>query len=616
MDKKNTILGIICIAGGLYFMFTQQAQLSEQQRQQALEQANEELAALESETTGTTPADAVIAPVNGAGSGDAVIDLIAQDVTETLEVVEASEAIEAEPTTVQLANEFIEVDFTTAGGAIREVAFLQTKRGERDDYIFNEDGFLPALSLSIAKATGETVELKNNFMIESQSENAITFAFKTGSGLTIRRSYELAASGSDAEPYVIKHSTSFANTSAAPVPLKELYLNLGTARAINEKAQPNFLNVGYYNGDDSKFIAINKLTGSSGFLGIGASEPRQRIEKGNVNAQWTSVKNQFFAAVLSSDAVATDVLIDQVPTAAREDGKKARAGITGSAGYEFGTIAPGTAQTINFEYYVGPKEFKRLQALGNYQDKVMQFGFLSFISKLLLSFMYFIHGIVPSWGWSIIIMTICIKGVFWPLTAQASKSQKRMAKIQGPMAELKEKYADNPQKMQQETLKLFREHRVNPVAGCLPLFIQMPIFLGLFYMLRTASELRHEPFLWVQDLSMPDTMFEVVGFPINILPIIMGVTMFLQMSMMPVSPTADPMQQKIFKFLPFVFLIFLYNFSSGLVLYWTMQNILTIIQQKITNAMPDEPFQPAAATAAPAAKGKGGAPRTKSKKKK
>ncbi|MGB0414516.1 MAG: membrane protein insertase YidC [Coraliomargarita sp.] len=605
MDKKNTILGIICIAGGLYFMFTQQSQLSEQQRQQALEQANQEVAALEGGSS-TTPADAAIAPAGADSEGDAMLNLIAQDVAQTSEIVETVEVPEAEAKTVKLANDYIEVDFTSSGGAIREVAFLTTKRGERDDYIFNEDGFLPALSLSIAKATGETVEFNRNFAVESQSDTAITFAFNAGNGLTIRRSYELAAGGSDSDPYVIKHSTSFANSSAAPKAISNVYLNLGTFRPANEKAQPNFLNVGYFNGDKSKFIAINKLTGSSGFLGIGASEPRQRIEKDDVNAQWTSVKNQFFAAVLSSSEVATDVLIDQVPTAPKGDGKKARAGITGSAGYEFGTIAPGTAQTIDFDYYVGPKEFKRLQALGNHQDEVMQFGFLSFISKLLLSFMYLIHSFVPSWGWSIIIMTICIKGVFWPLTAQASKSQKRMAKIQGPMAELKEKYADNPQKMQQETLKLFREHRVNPVAGCLPLFIQMPIFLGLFYMLRTASELRHEPFLWVQDLSMPDTMFEVAGFPINILPIIMGVTMFLQMSMMPVSPTADPMQQKIFKFLPFVFLIFLYNFSSGLVLYWTMQNILTIIQQKITNAMPDEPLQPAVAT------GKGG----KSKKKK
>ena len=198
--------------------------------------------------------------------------------------------------------------------------------------------------------------------------------------------------------------------------------------------------------------------------------------------------------------------------------------------------------------------------------------------------MTIIHSFVPNWGWSIVIMTIIIKLVFWPLTGKAAESQKGMAKIQAPMAELKKKYEKNPQKLQQETMKLFREHGVNPLAGCFPVLIQMPIFLGLFYMLRTAAELRYEPFLWVSDLSQADTIAVIAGFPINLFPILMGITMFYQMQTMPVSPTADPLQQKIFKFMPFIFLVFLYNFSSGLVIYWTTQNILTIIQQKMIHA--------------------------------
>jgi YidC/Oxa1 family membrane protein insertase len=149
----------------------------------------------------------------------------------------------------------------------------------------------------------------------------------------------------------------------------------------------------------------------------------------------------------------------------------------------------------------------------------------------------------------------------------------------------------------------------------LPMLVQMPIFLGLFYMLRSASELRYESFLWVTDLSQPDTLTHVAGFPLNLLPLLMGLTMFIQMSMMPVSPTADPAQQKIFKFLPFVFLVFLYNVSSGLVLYWTVQNLLTIVQQKVINSRPDEELKPvAAAQAATAARG--GSPRTKARRKK
>ena len=395
------------------------------------------------------------------------------------------------------------------------------------------------------------------YTIEAQTADSITFVFNSGEGLALRRTYSLAKSGSEQDPYIIRHSTTFNNQAATPQALSTIYLNLGTARAISEKQLPAFLNVGYFDGDDAEFVAINKLTGGKGFLGIGASEPTDQLER-SVSSEWASVKNQFFAAVLSSeDRKGRDLIIYQVEGSATEEGEVGRAGISGSVGYEVGTVPAGSSKTLDFDFFVGPKEFKRLQALGNQQDEVMQFGFLSFISKLLLSFMYGIHAIVPSWGWSIVIMTICIKTLFWPLSAKASRSQKRMAKIQGPMAELKEKYKDNPQKLQQETLKMFKENQVNPVAGCLPMLIQMPIFLGLFYMLRSASELRHESFLWVSDLSMPDTLTYVAGYPLNILPLIMGLTMFLQMRMMPVSPTADPAQQKIFKFLPFIFLIFI-----------------------------------------------------------
>jgi YidC/Oxa1 family membrane protein insertase len=614
MDKKNTVLGIVFIAAGIGFMFWQSQQI-EKERLERLREA-ETLGAPVEESS--TPADAVLWSPEASESGST--DGAAPAVKDLFTKVDPAPAAPAEPErpeqTLTLANDFIEVELTTRGGAIRTVEFLQTKRGGRDDYVFNRDGYLPALSLSYQAENGGLREFALDYTIEAQSADSVTFLLDTGEGLAIRRSYEIAPSGSEREPYIIRHSTTFENQSATAISPRTIYYNLGTARPISrEQIGFNFLNVGYFDGEDAEFIPINKLTGSKGFLGIGSNAPQDVINE-SARMQWASVKNQFFASVLSSNVAATDLYIYPVEAPSTDEAQSGRTGITGSVGYDVGLIEAGASNTMDFDLYTGPKEFKRLQALGNQQDLVMQFGFLGFFSKLLLAFMYAIHAVIPSWGWSIVIMTICIKLIFWPLTAKASRSQKRMSKIQGPMAELKEKYKDNPQKMQQETLKLFREHQVNPVAGCLPMLIQMPIFLGLFYMLRTASELRHEPFLWVSDLSMPDTLFEVGGFPINILPLIMGFTMFLQMSMMPVSPTADPMQQKIFKFLPAVFLVFLYNFSSGLVLYWTVQNILTIIQQKIINSRPDEELKPVSPPEAkPKSKGSGGSPRTKPKKK-
>ena len=154
---------------------------------------------------------------------------------------------------------------------------------------------------------------------------------------------------------------------------------------------------------------------------------------------------------------------------------------------------------------------------------------------------------------------------------------KRMSLLQPKMKELKEKYQDNPQKMNQETMALYRDYGVNPLGGCLPILLQMPIFLGFFAMLRSAVELRHEPWLgWVDDLSMPDTIAEPGGFPLNILPILMGVTMILQMRMTP--STGDKMQRRIFMLMPIIFLVFCYGFASALALYWTAQNIISIGQ--------------------------------------
>lgn len=607
MDKKNTFLGILCILAGIGVMYKQASDFQKQQPEQSEEQQNVQQPDRKTATEGASSSST--AELDGEGQSGNTLDLLAKSID--LPVSSVDEEI------VTLSNEFIEVEFTNLGGAIRTVSFLQTKRGGRDDYVFNSDGLLPALSLSLESPDSALREFAFPFNIVKQSADSITYSFTSEDGLTLTRTYSLAQESSGQDPYSIRHSTIFSNQADASKVFSKIFLNLGTSRSISEKQLQSFLNVGYYNGKDAKFTAINKLTGAGGplsFLGMGGV-PVEELRK-PVRSEWVSVKNQFFTAILSSEIEGEDLFIYKVDTPSAADNISARPGISASVGYSTGIVGPAETNALHFDYYVGPKEFKRLQSMENGQDAVMQFGFLGLISKLLLSFMYGIHSIVPNWGWSIVIMTVCIKLLFWPLSAQASRSQKRMAKIQEPMKELKEKYKDNPQKFQQETIKLFKKYRVNPVAGCLPMIIQMPIFIGLFYMLRSASELRHESFLWVSDLSLPDTMAQISGIPINILPMIMGLTMFLQMSMMPVSPTADPMQQKVFKFLPFIFLIFLYNFASGLVLYWTVQNILTILQQKMINRLPDVELEPVVSSDETAPKkSRSGVPVTKPRKK-
>jgi YidC/Oxa1 family membrane protein insertase len=188
-----------------------------------------------------------------------------------------------------------------------------------------------------------------------------------------------------------------------------------------------------------------------------------------------------------------------------------------------------------------------------------------------------IYGyITGNYALAIIILTILVKAILWPLQSKANKSMKKMAELQPQMKALQDKHKQDPVKFQQEMGKMWKKAGVNPLSGCWPIMIQIPIFIGFYNMLGKAVELRHHGFLWVQDLAAPDTVAHIAGIPINPLPLLMALTMFLQMRMAPQG--GDPMQRKIFMFMPLIFVFLCYNFASALALYWTVQNIISIVQ--------------------------------------
>ena len=222
---------------------------------------------------------------------------------------------------------------------------------------------------------------------------------------------------------------------------------------------------------------------------------------------------------------------------------------------------------------------------------MMQFGVFWWISEPLSYLLDLFSGILGSYGWGIIVLTILMKLILWPLTAKATRSQKKMQALQEPMAALREKHKGSPQKLNQEMMKFYKEHKVNPFAGCWPIMIQIPIFLGMFWMLRSAAELYGQEFLWARDLSEQDKITEVFGFSANLLPILMVVTQWFQMRLTPMQlgpqmSEAQRINAKMMRFMPFMFLIFLYFFSSALVLYWTIQNLMTILQTLVTKREP------------------------------
>jgi YidC/Oxa1 family membrane protein insertase len=253
-------------------------------------------------------------------------------------------------------------------------------------------------------------------------------------------------------------------------------------------------------------------------------------------------------------------------------------------------INPGTQRTFGFHLFMGPRSTKVVKEIGYDLDKAINFGMFDFLAKPCLWFMNFLYDhIISNYGIAIIILTIITKGLLWPLGNKSYKSMNEMKKIQPLVMEIREKYKGDKKKMNEATMSLYKTYKVNPVGGCLPMVLQIPVFFALYRMLYEAIELRHAPFFgWINDLSAPDRLFDL-GFSIPfmqppygipVLTIIMGATMFLQQKISPAM--GDPSQAKIMMLMPIVFTVIFINFSSGLVLYWLVNNVLSITQQYYT----------------------------------
>ena len=265
-------------------------------------------------------------------------------------------------------------------------------------------------------------------------------------------------------------------------------------------------------------------------------------------------------------------------------------GLAAAAQFDVKPLPAHGSATLALSFYAGPKEYRRLSNTDIFkadQDKVMQFGFFKWFSQILLTLMTWVHQGIPNWGFTIIVTTLILKIVFVPFTLAASRSAKRMQKIQPEMQAVREKFKDNPQKLQAATMELFKKHKVNPVGGCIPILITMPFFFGFYQMLQSAAELRFEPFLWAHDLAAADTVGHVFGLPINIMPLLMGATMIFQMRLTP-QPSVDNAQARMLKFMPWIFILFCYSFSCALALYSTINGLFTIGQQLIINRLKDE----------------------------
>tara|TARA_Y100000588_G_scaffold59994_1_gene58915 strand:+ start:638 stop:2482 length:1845 start_codon:yes stop_codon:yes gene_type:complete len=582
MDKKNTILGILCLVAA-FAIIPMMNKPPEQAPSQDHPAQVESLAPATSES-----ASPQIAPATQESG------LLADTAVEAAEEI-ANLEVTIEATVEELTyleNELVQVVFTNLGGGIKKVALNEypARKDSEDAYLFNHYGYAPMMGVSVNQDAFDQTFIKTQ-----QTETAIEYERQRPDGLLIRKKFWIVGDGEDGEPYTIRHSIEFVNTTSGSLLLNNYQLHLGTMEpALLDGAafMGNFLNLMYQEDGDTEDITSTKFIQSSGFLGFGANRNPPPYISESPRFAWASLKNQFFLALLTPDDLGTGVSVRPVTLSFVNSKGKPVVALSSDAHFELSGLSANEKVTSGMDFYVGPKEIFRLQGMDRNQEAVMQFGWFGSVSKILLLGMKQIHSVAPNWGVAIIIITICLKLLFWPLTQISARSAKKMQKIQGPMKELTEKYKDDPKRKNEEMMKLYRKHKVNPLGGCLPIMIQIPIFIGFFYMIRTSSELRFAEFLWIADLSEQEKIFSwgidipLIGQYFNLLPILMSVTMYYQMRMTPTAASAE--QQAIFKFMPVMMLVMLYKFSSGLCLYWTVQNLMTILQQTITNRRKDK----------------------------
>ncbi|MFZ9980230.1 MAG: membrane protein insertase YidC [Opitutales bacterium] len=573
MDRKNFFLGMACIVGAFALFFL---------------------------TKPPTPPPGA-APVPAAAVAPVAPVLAAKPATTLPASAQSARPVPREAAkSFVIENEHLKVMLTDRGGAIREIRLKKefadvSKQGV---VVFNADNDEAALALAVKNpATGKLETVLSEFVVQpGASAETITLVGGLADGTRIERTFSLAAkAGAAVEPYSLGFVTKVVPPAGKPA--AAVWVSTGCWQPTVGDSANQFLSVLAYDGEDLTRVGLDVFTDSSGFFGLGAHKAQADHAVASVAKPllWVASGNQFFSSILHpADATArgarTEVLVLPVSLG---DGKR---GLQAFAAWE-PVPAADLSRTLAGEFFVGPKEYARIAALPDGQVAVLQFskllGFISFgaVCKLLLAVLGGVHWLLAwsgawSWGWAIVALTCLIKVITWPLTSIQMKAAKKMQKFAKPMQDIREKHKDNPEKMQKELMKLYTENKINPFAGCLPILIQMPIFFGLYTAFQTTVELRLHSFLWIADLSAPDTVFHLGGFPVNLLPVLMGVTMWLSMRMSP-QPSGDGSQKTIFLMMTLLFPVICYPMASALTLYMTIQNLLTMLQTWLTKDEPD-----------------------------
>ncbi|MEQ9746193.1 membrane protein insertase YidC [Pectobacterium actinidiae] len=389
-------------------------------------------------------------------------------------------------------------------------------------------------------------------LAEGQSELRIPMTYTAADGVTYTKTFVLKRGD-----YALNVDYSVNNTSAQPLELT-LFGQLKQSIELPKHRDTGSSNFALHTYRGAAFSSSEDKYKKYSF-----SDMDENLNI-TTNGGWVAMLQQYFAtAWIPTTAGANTFYTSKLGNGQAAIGFKSAPVV----------VAAGSQQDLKTTLWVGPEIQDKMAAVAPHLDLTVDYGWLWFISQPLFKLLKFLHSFIGNWGFSIIAITFIVRGIMYPLTKAQYTSMAKMRLLQPKLQAMRERIGDDKQRMSQEMMALYKSEKVNPLGGCFPLLIQMPIFLALYYMLMGSVELRHAPFaLWIHDLSAQD--------PYYILPILMGVTMFFIQKMSPTTVT-DPMQQKIMTYMPVIFTVFFLWFPSGLVMYYIVSNLVTILQQQL-----------------------------------
>jgi YidC/Oxa1 family membrane protein insertase len=485
--------------------------------------------------------------------------------------------------------------FTSIGGGLKYAELKNQNPGIEGPVRLNRHGSHPVGAISDGV---DRIESGNYAYVEEASVpgKSVVLRGKLPSGVWAQKTWSLRETGNEGDPYMLDYKLQLENASESTVNLENFSVFLGTATPLDNVERAD--QTGFVINDSRSFTFHSNTEFGKAWFGM--RKARTQITEPVEKAIYAGVSNQFFSSVLKpvepTDSLVWSTYSDTTLVANAPAVKSIRAGLR----LPKATLAPKEQRTIAYEVFTGPKQNRILRKMedkwGSEWGALMNYGFFSPFSRFMNWSLWWVHAGVAkisskwSWGIAVVVLTILLRTAIWPLYNRSNRTMKRMSKLKPEMDKLREKYPDDPQKMNQEMMGLYRKYGINPLGGCLPMFAQLPIFFGFYSMLLHAVEMRGQPFLgWVTDLSQPDTVYHLPilgGIPINPLPILMAITSFAQMAMMP-NTGGDKTQMMIIKLMPFMFLFVCYNFAAALALYWTTSNVFSIGQTWLSNRLPE-----------------------------